>query len=124
MRRSRRTATFPMRRQALPPRRDAAHVAVYRRVRSCGRPGSRSAVVGAARITLAGQPPRGRAWPRVAATRSPWRASLGGAPRAEGHEHGDTPGQVLVATVGVALRLCRAPGRLALQLREFAVDRA
>jgi hypothetical protein len=48
---------------------------------------------------------------------------MGGAPRGEGHERGDTPVRVLGATVGVALRLCRVPGRLALQLLEFAVDR-
>jgi len=30
---------------------------------------------------------------------------------------------VIVATAGVALWLCRAPGRLAPQLLEFAVDR-
>jgi hypothetical protein len=48
---------------------------------------------------------------------------MGGPPRGEGHERGDTPVRVLGATVGVALRLCRVPGRLALQLLEFAVDR-
>ena len=49
---------------------------------------------------------------------------MGGAPRGEGHERGDTPVRVLGATAGGALRLCQAPGRLALQLLEFAVDRA
>jgi hypothetical protein len=106
-------------------------VAVYRRVLPCGRPGSRRAAspwrvaaAWAALLTLAGQHPRGGGWPRAAATRSPWRASLGGAPCGEGHERGDTPGRVIEARAGVALRLSWAPGRLALQLLEFAVDRA
>jgi hypothetical protein len=47
-----------------------------------------------------------------------------GPPRGEGHERSDTRVRVIGATVGVALRLSWAPGRLALQLLEFAVDRA
>jgi hypothetical protein len=49
---------------------------------------------------------------------------MGGALCGEGPQRGDTPVRVLVATAGVALRLCRAPGRLALELLEFEVDRA
>jgi hypothetical protein len=49
---------------------------------------------------------------------------MGGPPCGEGHERGDTLVGVSVATAEVALWLCRAPGRLAPQLLEFAVDRA
>jgi hypothetical protein len=74
-------------------------------------------------LTVAGQHPRGSAWPRAAATRSLWRASMGGPPCGEGHECGDRRVRGIGASAGVALRLSWAPGRLALQLREFAVDR-
>jgi hypothetical protein len=84
----------------------------------------RVAAAWAALSTVAGQHPRGGASPRAAATRSLGRASVGGPPRGEGHERGATPVRVIGAPAGVALRLGRAPGRLALQLREFAVDRA
>ena len=84
----------------------------------------RVAAAWAALGTVAGQHPRGGASPRAAATRSLWWASMGGPPRGEGHERGATPVRVIGAPAGVVLWLCRAPGRLALQLREFAVDRA
>ena len=49
---------------------------------------------------------------------------MGGALCGEGHERGDMLGRGLVATVGGARRLCRAPRWLALELLEFEVDRA
>jgi hypothetical protein len=58
------------------------------------------------------------AWPRAAATTSPRRAPLGEPPRGEGHDRGGMPVRVIVATAEVSLRLSRAPGLLALQLRQ------
>jgi hypothetical protein len=43
---------------------------------------------------------------------------MGGPPRGEGHERGATPVRVIGPPAGVALRLCGALGRLALQLLE------
>src|SRR5262249_41998835 len=59
-----------------------------------------------------------------AATLSRWRASMGGAPRGEGHERGDTPVGVIVATAGGAPWRCRAPRRVAPPLLAVAVGRA
>ena len=78
----------------------------------------------AASTTLAGQHLRCSAWPRAAATLSPMRAPLGGSPCGEGHDRCGPLARVIVATAGVSLRRSRTPRLLALQLLEFAVDRA
>ena len=104
-------------------------MSVHRRGIHSGWPGSRSAAASGA------SPRRGlpaslsqastrKAWPRPAATRSPWRAAKEGAPCGEEPERGDTRVRVIGARAGVARRLASAPARLALQLRKFAVDRA
>jgi len=58
------------------------------------------------------------------ATVSPRRLSRGRPPRGEGHDRGGALARVIVATGGMALGRSRAPGLLALQLRQFRVDRA
>jgi hypothetical protein len=52
------------------------------------------------------------------------RAPLGGSPCGEGHDRCGPLARVIVATAGVSLRRSRTPRLLALQLLEFAVDRA
>jgi hypothetical protein len=73
--------------------------------------------------TLACQHPFGGAWPRAAATISRMRAPLGGPPRGEGHERCGILARVIVVTARGSLRLSWAPWLLALQLRQFPVDR-
>src|SRR5712691_1991378 len=84
----------------------------------------RVAAAGAALHALAGQHPLCGAWPRAAATISTMRVSMGGPPRGEKQDRCGTPAQIIVATAGVSLRRSLAPGRLALQLRQFPVDGA
>jgi hypothetical protein len=63
-------------------------------------------------------------WLRAAANILTMRTSMGGPPRGEKQDRCGTPARVIVATAGVSLWLSRAPGLLALQLRQFRVDRA